>query len=151
MKDSIFLQIPQTWVKHSDSWISIKMKDLPPILLCHPFSAAGSDLWRRQCFVLSPTFRTPFPYSFSLLKDMAHLHFPVLADQNLLIEHKRNQPVVVTLNSSPVWIRVHMLGSLITESIFHLCQHKCLNSPSLLRRDETTSGCFSAPRLKNLS
>lgn len=34
---------------------------------------------------------------------MTHLHFPVLADQNLLIETKRNQLIMVTLNSSPLF------------------------------------------------
>lgn len=53
-------------------------------------------------FILSPIFKTSFPYFFFFLKDVTHLHFPVLADQNLLIETKRNQLIVVTLNSSPL-------------------------------------------------
>lgn len=62
----------------------------------------GSDLRRRVRFILSPIFKTSFPYFFFFLKDVTHLHFPVLADQNLLIETKRNQLIVVTLNSSPL-------------------------------------------------
>lgn len=44
---------------------------------------------------------------------MTHLHFPVLADQNLLIESKRNQLIVVTLNSSPLLFEYSAYGGLI--------------------------------------
>lgn len=75
----------------------------------------GSDLRRRERFILSPIFKTSFPYFFFFLplKDMTHLHFPVLADQNLLIESKRNQLIVVTLNSSPLLFEYSAYGGLI--------------------------------------
>lgn len=60
------------------------------------------DLRRRERFVLSLFFFFPklhFHISLFFLRDVTHLHFPARPDQNLLIESKRNQLIVVTLSS----------------------------------------------------
>lgn len=78
------------------------MKDLPPTLLCHPFSIAVQISEEETALSFVPYSKLNFHISFFFfLKDVTHLHFPVLADQNLLIESKRNQLIMVTLNSSP--------------------------------------------------
>lgn len=78
------------------------MKDLPPTLLCHPFSTPVQISGEVSALSFLPYSKLNFHISFFFLRDVTHLHFPVLADQNLLIESKRNQLIVVTLNWSPL-------------------------------------------------
>lgn len=82
------------------------MKDLPPTLLCHPFSTAVQISEEGSALSSLPFSKLHFHISFSFFfqRDVTHLHFPALPDQNLLIESKRNQVIVVTLSSpSPLF------------------------------------------------
>lgn len=90
------------------------MKDLPPTLLCHPFSTAVQISEEGSALSFLPYSKLDFHISFFFfLKDVTHLHFPVLADQNLLIESKRNQLIVVTLDSAPLLFEYSAYSGLI--------------------------------------
>lgn len=100
------------------------MKDLPPTLLCHPFSTPVQISGEGSALSFLPYSKLNFHISFFfffLPKDMTHLHFPVLADQNLLIESKRKSthPGDIEFVSSPCLNTLHTLGSLITCSRSH--------------------------------
>lgn len=70
MKDSIFQQILQSRVNE----FQLKWKTYLLLYYAIP-QYTGSDLRRRKCFILSPIFKTSFPYS-SFLKDATAFAFP---------------------------------------------------------------------------